>query len=79
MRIQVTAEHINIGKRLDCFYCPVAIAIREALNNSIYIHATEHIIVIGDIKYQTPTSVFDFITYFDKGIILQPFEFELNL
>lgn len=82
--IQVTEPHIHIGERSNCFTCPVAIAINDALQQGGYrfysadvglgiAYLTDH---LGTYVYraETPDSVNAFIYDFDTYGRANPFE-----
>lgn len=81
MLIQVTQEDINNGRRGNCYYCPVALAVARIFNahNFIYVGAEG----ICDVRKWTvpvlPPEVFDFICKFDRQFPVAPFTFELQI
>jgi hypothetical protein len=81
MIIQVTQEHIDHGTRNSCYECPVALALHENLLGKNEVRVIHYIEIIGEdvsLKYKLPDSVVHFIKRFDKGIKVEPFEFELT-
>ena len=82
--INVTAEHIARGQRRDCEYCPVALAIRDALPDLIYARVGPGNIGLqrnaGEcfIHLEIPPDVVDFIRDYDARAIPDPFTFELD-
>lgn len=78
MLIKVTQEDINKGKKHNCNECPVALAIKRIINDK-YIKTHKANLSIDSVWYPLPSIVVKFISDFDKGIMVKPFEFELNL
>lgn len=79
MRIQVTAEDIANGIPYECEACPVALALKKHSPNvdaDIIVDADN--IWWGEAAYSTPEEVVSFITNFDKGDAVEPFEFYLE-
>jgi len=90
--VKVTQEHINAGSAINCTKCPVALAINEAMSKyKEYSYASVSPSCVrlvfnsdGDqisTHWDTPTPqpVRQFITEFDRGDTVEPFEFELAL
>ena len=82
MRIQVTQEHITNGRQKWCQLCPVALALGEALGTEVSITCTDFRIVsppktARKRHFKLPENVMLFISDFDCGRPVQPFEFEL--
>ncbi len=90
MRINVTDKHIKYGRpKSDC-YCPIAIAINEAMRSisddprasvgpfftSVY-QADK--LVNNRFSAENPAEVTEFIKKYDLGHKVEPFSFELNL
>jgi hypothetical protein len=77
VHVEVKQEHIDAGKRSDCFHCPVAIAIQEATGKPWRVQfrkmwtETELISV--------PEKAKRFIYDFDHGLKPQPFAFDVEL
>jgi hypothetical protein len=78
MRIEVRQEHIDKGERDRCTSCPVALALNDAgfkgaavtfamLNLSFYL------------TVPTPPKAAEWITQFDNGDTVAPFDFELEM
>jgi len=81
MKIEVTQEHINKGKRKNCYRCPVALAIESAIPDSWVSVGWQTITVDKDQQYatqRTPTAVTEFINKFDRRKKVEPFEFVLQ-
>ena len=72
MIIRVTANHIARGLRNDCLACPVALAMQDAglpegeLDNALNRFSNSGV----------PQSAYEFFENFDRGLDVQPFEFE---
>jgi hypothetical protein len=82
--VSVTAEHIARGEPGDCGWCPIALAVADALPGLAYLsirlqdidlrpRPDEDLIVIG-----MPDEAVDFILDFDAGKPVKPFTFELD-
>lgn len=87
MKVNVTQEDINNGKRQDCQECPIALAIKRACTGSIKVWAkplrcmivTESVTFGTVIKrYDTPEAATVFMSDFDKNLSVQPIEFYLE-
>lgn len=83
MKIDVTHEHINAGKRKCLTKCPVALAIKEQLGVR-GVKVGDRIINIGPphrISVRTPDVVENFISAFDDNWShgVQPFYFNLPI
>lgn len=87
MKITVTQEHIDKGKRKDHKCCPIALALKEAgLRNPSVVPgwATYQDFDWGGKRRTTqhrrlPTVAINFVVKFDKGWgICLPFEFQLS-
>lgn len=79
MLIKVTQECIDNGKRGCPYSCPVALAVRDAVENDDIGVCYNHI-RIGASYFVPPTEVIKFLKSFDFGIggPVEPFEFELD-
>lgn len=90
MKVDVTQDHIDNGVPLDCYQCPVASAVEDALGrraiNQEWIRVGGEAIwlVTHDAggrhatPYHIPRSVRRFIARFDAGKPVQPFTFILR-
>lgn len=76
--ISVKEHHILCGERMNCFACPVALAILEAVGKK-YVQVTSKYITVGNDQQLTPKSVSDFMYNFDARVAVQPFSFDLEL
>lgn len=80
--IEVTAEDIEKGFRMDSRCCPIARACARAFGHE----ATVDTLFIvdraafeeDDVEYHTPQSAVTFIEEFDAGRPVEPFSFELG-
>ena len=84
MKIQVTQEDIDSGRRLQCNHCPVAKALQRALKNRrIYTDGNfvweerDHSFLTDKVVASLPQDVKFKIVDFDRDRKMQPFEFEL--
>lgn len=85
MIIKVTKECIQAGIRNSCIKCPVAIAMSQSPLINVEARS-DFLLWIQDVgklkcikygKMPTPLAVQDFISRFDMGLIVAPFEFEI--
>lgn len=76
-KIQVKQIHINTGEKEDCRFCPVALALSDAMPEFCW-EVRRHWIVINNELIKMPIIVQDFISAFDSGQPVEPFEFELE-
>ncbi len=76
--IQVTEDHIRLGKRSNCRECPVALAVREELP-AAKILGTVLIVETPWLKIHLPKKVTEFIEAFDHFRPVEPFSFELKI
>jgi hypothetical protein len=84
MIVKVTQEHIDKGKRIDCYHCPVALALLDVFKvKTVNVGAFDlRIGLFPDnliFTVPTPSLVERFIYRFDEGRSVEPFEFELSL
>lgn len=86
MNISVTKKHIKEGRKLDCNYCPVALAIREQLAEAKCVEVCDDMSKIisfykGDepMEFTAPDSVYEFVEHFDLGEQVKPFVFALPI
>lgn len=79
MKIQVTLEDIQKGKRFNPNYCPIALAASRACGKMVCVGHT-CMQVLGEFGYRDLPDVARNFTYlFDNNESVQPFEFEINL
>jgi hypothetical protein len=76
MKIHVTQEDIEQGKRFECDHCPVALAIKRTTGMSVSVHSDKISLASG--QFTTPVEVVAFIDMFDGRLAVQPFEFEIS-
>lgn len=84
MKIQVTAEDIANGKREDCNYCPIALAVGRATHCKRV--SVGRRIIMWDIRFVQSKSAWmpsvakEFINVFDAfgSNYVSPFEFEVE-
>ena len=81
MKVNVTQEHIQRGKKGSCFYCPVAQALRDKAGKDTALFSVS----VGsdgigylDKSYVTPAPVRRRINYYDRTGKMKPFSFELT-
>jgi hypothetical protein len=87
MIIKVTSDHIKRGDRRSPGCCPIALAVKEACRlpfvsvgiNSVSWSYNEGVDVIHECIFEPDSSLVEFITRFDLGSPVQPFEFDLPL
>lgn len=77
MRIEVTAEDIAQGSVRNPFQCPVALALKRAINNPNVSVGVYSAYTANDKPERLPVAVTRWITDFDSGRGVQPFNFEL--
>lgn len=80
MKIEVTQEHIDKGRRRSCWGCPVALAMRSAGLLNAHAAATFYIWgAHGQFFKDLPKDVTSHIEYFDQTGKMRPFSFELEV
>jgi hypothetical protein len=77
MLIRVTEEHIKAGKPDNCRFCPIAIAITEALEHKYIVVVKPKLCYTCGRVFALPEIARNFIRSFDLGKHVEPFEFEL--
>lgn len=88
MKVKVTQQHIDSGVRGCAFDCPVALALMDA-GDFAYTAATgtrvqlwlkgSNLSRLPDYEVALPPNVWTFISRFDAGKTVAPFEFEIDL
>ncbi len=81
MKIQVTQEDINQGVRQECEKCPIALAVIRAIGPqaaTMRISVDDAWVDIGEESWCLPRSAARFVSDFDSGKAVTPFEFELT-
>lgn len=81
----VESKHISYGTQMSSKYCPIALALQEAFaTDNVFVGAREVTIYFNNDrnykgKFILPYEVTRFIRRFDNNLLVNPFEFELNL
>lgn len=86
IKIEVTKEDIEKGTREKCSTCPVALAVNRHLAKQFFVKAFRFSVDVWQneprtLKYYcNPGHAIDeFIRYFDMGLPVQPFSFDLDI
>ncbi len=74
MLIKVTEQHVLKGRQWAAEFCPIAIALTEALSLSVSVYRN---ITCGLFDCPTPPEVFQKIRHYDLTKTMQPFDFEI--
>lgn len=78
MKIKVTQDDIDKGKRCLINQCPIALAVRRGTGlPTVYIGAV-HFITGKFERVTLPPAAIEFIKKFDQQATVKPFEFELE-
>jgi hypothetical protein len=77
MQIEVTREDIEEGPPGFGDSCPVALALQRATGE--WAHVRRDAIQIGEIVYDAPVAVSEFVDLFDDELPVEPFAFDINL
>ena len=78
MIVKVTMKHIKNGKKHDCRYCPIGLALKDAGINTM---DKEHWVSKGFamwLKNGVSRKFEDFSSKFDFGIPVKPFSFRVR-
>ena len=78
-KIKVKQIDIERGVRQDVCKCPVALAIRRVIKKAPISVLGDYCIGVGSHQYAGPKKVGDFITVFDKGGEVKPFNFVMRM
>ena len=79
MKIAITQEMINKGKRGKACHCPTALAFREVCPWVPRV-SCQTVTFGSDVKvYELPLQVCSFIRKFDDGHPVEPMEFEMEV
>ena len=78
MRISVTVEDIERGRRDDYLDCPISRAVKRATGTKLCKTYTKTMILRGN-TYLLPMEARCFVWAFDRGEDVEPFEFELEM
>ncbi len=81
MKIKVTKTHIKNGMRDSSCFCPIALAVKKIIKppSARDVEVEYHLCRINNLYYRLPQTAREFITAFDNGHHVEPFEFELDL
>jgi hypothetical protein len=81
MRIEVTAEDIVKGKRMDCGLCPVALAIKRATGTAFSVGYMTCCPAGGTVRdrLELPAEARAFVHDFDCHMQTAPFAFDLDI
>lgn len=86
LRVNVTKQHISNGKRNGAFDCPVALALKDKLPGKFQVNSeTLAYRSLHNKKWlltsitTLPKRVQQFISNFDSGKKVQPFEFKITV
>lgn len=83
MKIQVTQDDIDRGVRGNVCFCPVALAVKRATSETVYVSGMRIRIIKKAngkaLEAPTPSEVSCFIAAFDHYATVEPFEFDLEL
>jgi hypothetical protein len=84
MKISVTQKHIDSGRQQNCFLCPIAKAITEAVAGKLHIIVQPNRVEFKGMEWgggwrtiELPNSAKEFIKKFDAGKVVEPFDFVL--
>ena len=78
--VNVTAEHIEHGERLQCTTCPVALALNEQLPVGAPWRVDNGTLTAITGKFgNMPLSVRQFVSSFDSQVRVAPFSFEIDV
>jgi hypothetical protein len=85
MIIKVTQDDINIGARFNRCLCPVALAIKRAINDKqIKVKVGSFVVILNSNKNKIACSIPDYVSKFISDFDFvheedKPFEFELPI
>ncbi len=80
LKVEVTAHDIKSGARKSCELCPIARALKRALNYKKKVDVNNYSANIDDYKKiaRLPTKASAFIRNFDNGFKVKPFSMTLE-
>jgi hypothetical protein len=80
MRVEVTQDDIDNGKRMDGAYCPIALALRRLTGKRCSVSAYRAGInyAFGPDHFHLPKEAQQFVLDFDDDRPVVPLSFELN-
>jgi hypothetical protein len=73
MKIHVTQEHINLGRRQNCTECPIARALSEHFGKRAMVMPSTA--AVAGVAFKLPPCVGERIVGFDQGYRMVPFTF----
>jgi len=79
IRVQVTKDHIERGKRYSCMLCPVALALGEVTGETWVVQPTVCRSLTGWVNCLLPVGATNRIQRFDAGEPMEPFTFRLTI
>jgi hypothetical protein len=77
--IRVTQELIDNGQKIDAACCPVALALKKEVDPKASCGDTSCYLGKRYGRHELPQAVITFVKAFDKGLPVEPFEFEIDL
>lgn len=79
MIIEVTEQDIKDGVSNSDIACPIALAVRHSIEcNSVEV-SPEDIVIDGSLVMINTVTMRNFIRRFDRGLSVEPFNFNLEL
>lgn len=82
IQVSITQEGINDGVRRDCQSCPVALALTRAIGEEVIVSGIWCTIAPDTLAVkmiELPRAVREWIVRFDRGFLVSPFTFELEV
>ena len=77
MRIEVTLQDIQAGKRMSALTCPVACALKRYFPSEHIIVGRETLFITGR-EQKLPPNAIEFIRHYDHYEPVMPIEFEIK-
>ncbi len=77
MKIKITLSDILCGEPGNHSRCPIALALKRAHPNK-NISVDHSGFSIGDVEYDISAEIHEFISDFDFGVVVYPFEFDTD-
>ena len=77
MKVRVEQRHIKAGRRHDPCRCPIALAVWEELPTECP-EVADGFVFMGGHEYMLTVEACTFVHRFDRGEMVEPFEFELR-
>lgn len=78
MKIVVTQDDIDNGRRESPTHCPIALAARRQFPHRYVLATADHLLVGGLTYYWLPPVAVSFVDDFDEGYPVQPISFEVT-